>query len=264
MLVIREEQMKVLEEAVSSKFESEMIKHLKEYAPELFKLRGEPCFRQSIRTGMQRSKDRYGFTNRGPVRLYIELMFSLGFDFDTDPQYPWAHVILADVEESDQMARADQLYREATAYRNFAMGSQYEYAISAMGRLNNAYGLIQRLSSSDMKTKLIDGMYGFFPEKSAYVGEEQLQMLIDEAVCCAGQFDMSSAEACGLITLLFFAVGHGAAWDPLYPWINETLTMVKHPRKADRFAVLLSRTRAYFDATLRHLISITNAESDGG
>ena len=43
--------------------------------------------RREIRFGLERAGS-YGFTIRGPVRFYIELMVRLGCDFDTDPPYP--------------------------------------------------------------------------------------------------------------------------------------------------------------------------------
>lgn len=260
MLVIREDQMRALEGVVSSRFEEEMVKHLAEYAPKLFELRGESCFRQLIRAGMQRAKERYDITNRGPLRLYIELMVALGWDFDTDPQFPWAQWVLNDPEQDDQMTRADQLYREAVAYMNIVLGPQNEYAIAAMRRLGEAYRLIQRLIPSDMETQFLDGMYEFYPERSAYAGEAQLGKLIEEAIQCAERYEMSSAQAGGLVTMLFFSVGHGAATDPLYPWIGDTLTPPEHSKEDVRTERLLAKTRAYFDATLRHFVAISDVD----
>ena len=93
MLVIRPEQMEVFKEAALRSFESEMVAHLAEFSPPLFKAIGEEQMRKAIQFGIDRAGS-YGFDFRGPVRLYLELMLLFGSHFDTDPQYPWAAAIL--------------------------------------------------------------------------------------------------------------------------------------------------------------------------
>lgn len=87
MLIIRKEQMKAFENDALRRFEDEMVVHSKEFTPRLCKVIGDEQLRVALRQTMERA-DTYGFTNRGPIRLYIELMFLYGNDFDTDPQYP--------------------------------------------------------------------------------------------------------------------------------------------------------------------------------
>lgn len=97
MLIIRKETMEVFEEALLRNFEDEMVQHIKQFTPRHSEIIGEQCVRQVAKMGIERARQ-YGLTNRGPVRFYIELMFMLGSNFDTDPQYPWAGEILNDPE----------------------------------------------------------------------------------------------------------------------------------------------------------------------
>ena len=87
MLQIRFDQMKVFEEAAWLHFEDEMVVHSREFSPKLCAVLGEEQLRVALRQAIKRAGG-YGFTFRGPVRLYIELMFLFGSHFDTDPQYP--------------------------------------------------------------------------------------------------------------------------------------------------------------------------------
>ena len=57
----------------------------------------------------------YGFTNRGPLRLFIEMMFLCGSGFDTDPQYPAVGAVLR--AAGDQMQRAQMIFLEAKELR---------------------------------------------------------------------------------------------------------------------------------------------------
>src|SRR5690348_3667675 len=107
MLVVRAPQMKVFEQDSLRRFEDEMVVHSRGFAPELCKVLGEEQLRVALRQAMARATT-YGFTNRGPMRLYIELMFLCGSDFDTDPQYPLIGEILR--APGPQMQRAQQIH----------------------------------------------------------------------------------------------------------------------------------------------------------
>src|SRR5215510_13947025 len=109
MLTIRSEQADAFRQAALQKFEDEMVVHLKTSYAEHWKVMGEVAGRCVIQLGIERAK-KHGFTNRGPVRFYIELMFMFGSYFDSDPQHPWASHVLNDPESVDQSVRADRLY----------------------------------------------------------------------------------------------------------------------------------------------------------
>src|SRR3954454_24480566 len=96
MWTIRSEQFDVFEQAALSHFEDDMVRHLREFAPAHAKGVGDAGLRRVIRVGIERAKS-YGYSLRGPVRFYIELMIQFGSDFDTDPLLPWAgeHLRLA-------------------------------------------------------------------------------------------------------------------------------------------------------------------------
>ena len=101
MLVIREAQMEAFKEATRRTFEDEMVAHLAEFSPPLFKAIGEEQMRKAVHFGIGRA-DSHGFTFRGPTRLYLELMLLFGSYFDTDPQYPWAAEILSNRDPDSQ------------------------------------------------------------------------------------------------------------------------------------------------------------------
>lgn len=46
----------------------------------------------------------YGLTTRAGGAFYVALMFMLGSEFDRDPMYPWAGLILLDKAEPEAMA----------------------------------------------------------------------------------------------------------------------------------------------------------------
>jgi hypothetical protein len=120
MLIIREAQMEVFRALTGGSFEDHLVEHLRKSFPHRAGTLDEHGLRHVIRYGMERA-DNYGFTKRGPSRFYIETMFILGSDFDTDPQYPWAFEVLSDQEIEDEVERADALHARLTEYMGAAV-----------------------------------------------------------------------------------------------------------------------------------------------
>ena len=67
-------------------------------------------------------------------------------------------------------------------------------------------------------------MKRIFPEKAAYVGDAGLNVLIQGAIAAAAEYGFSAVRQQTLLMSLMFAFGHGCTNDPLYPWIERTLT----------------------------------------
>ena len=106
-MVIRAEQMRAFEQAARRQFEQEMVAHSKDFSPPLCEVIGDDQLLVALRSAMTRAEG-YGFTYRGPIRLFIEMMFLCGSAFDTDPQYKAVGEILR--ASGDQMQRAEQIH----------------------------------------------------------------------------------------------------------------------------------------------------------
>src|SRR5438093_1018839 len=132
-MIIRKAQIGVLEQAMVQSFEKEMGRHLRDFSPNHCDVIGDSGVHTVIQHGMKKAGT-YGFSNRGPVRLYLDLMFMFGSEFDTDPQLPWAAGILRDVDVSDQMERAERLHSKSLEYSDAVAGPNFEYAKEAFAR----------------------------------------------------------------------------------------------------------------------------------
>jgi hypothetical protein len=93
MLTLRPEQMRAFSEAALKRFEETMLAHLKKFFPDKYEAAGEPKVRKLIRYGIERAAS-YDITAQRDVSRYIDLMMTLGPDFDQDKQLPWAGQIL--------------------------------------------------------------------------------------------------------------------------------------------------------------------------
>jgi hypothetical protein len=253
MLLIRKEQMEVFRSGALRLFEDEMIAHLAEFSPPLFKTVKEDQMRKVIRLGMNRA-DGYGFNLRGPVRLYLELMLLFGSFFDTDPQYPWAGEILTDRDTGPQMQRAEWLYERTRDYRQQVNGPKDAYTLSALRTIAVFARQPLQVSASDFVPLMLRETARVYPEKTAYVGDERLEMLIDEGTSTAKTHGFSTVRGAALTVVLMFAFGHGCFGDPLYPWIARTLNDERitdseaRARRLEKKALTwLDHVLAYFD-----------------
>jgi hypothetical protein len=220
MLVITARHMQAFQRAARDRFEDEMVIHSQAFATRLCEVLGEPQLRVAVRRAIDGAA-RNGFTNRGPVRLCVELMFLCGSAFDTDPQYPSLGRVLRG--EGDQMHRANVVYAGIIEYQETVAGVGACNVHAALRRLATFAREPIRFSESDFVPGMLAAMSFIFPEKAAYVGESSLSELISEARAEAVRYNFESVRARVLLVALKYAFGHGCTDDPLYPWISQTL-----------------------------------------
>ena len=219
MWTIRQEQTEAFRQHHLQKFEDEMVEHGKDFAPPLCGVIGDEQLRVALRSAMTRAEG-YGFTNRGPVRLFIEMMFLCGSAFDTDPQYPAVGTVLR--ASGDQMQRAQQIHELCLDNLGKVAGPGGANVHKALSDLLT-YARMPIMFSNDLAADMLQAMHRVFPQKAAYVGEANLRTLIDEAIAEARQYRFETARQKALLVVLKFAFGHGCTDDPLYPWIARTL-----------------------------------------
>lgn len=219
MLVIRAEQMEIFERIALRKFEDEMISHSKKFSPRLCEVIGDEQLRAAVNPAISRAMD-FGFTNRGPIRLFIEMMFLYGSRFDTDPQYPMIGEILR--SSGDQMQRAEQIHKGHLDYHENVNGEEAVNVYNALRSLRLFAQMPIKFSSEYFFEGMRQEMHNIFPQKADYVGEEALTALINEGRTEAQKYAFS-LRGQALMVALMHAFGHGCTDDPLYPWISRTL-----------------------------------------
>lgn len=257
MLTINEEQMQAFTAVARHSFESEMLLHLKHFLPALCQQVGDDQLRLVISSGMDRAKSR-GFDNRGPVRLYLELTLMLGSQFDVDPQYPWAKKILLDDNVTPQMARADLLYGEADNYWQKVNGTGNAYFYEAIKNLDFFIRQPSAHSTTIDVSSLLGQVERVYPEKAYYLGVESLEVVINQAIYEAKQFQFATPHQVSLLVILRVILGCAYKNDPLYPWIS---TVMGHVSSADPIAKFQRLEQAVLK-WLGELMSIIQQEGE--
>jgi hypothetical protein len=249
VMKIRQRQVALFAQAVTDEFVDEMVRHVSEFAPRMAVLLGEPAVREIIRMGLDRA-EAYGLTNRGPVRLYLDLMFLFGCGFDTDPQLPWAARNLRSRIIPDQTTRASILHTEAMSYIHHVLGDDREHVRAAMMRIRTHLEDLAPVHAA-REDDALDRLRFLYPTKFDHAGEPVMRALIRNSIDLAKVHDVASGEGNALFVGLAFVLGHGFASDPLFPWIQATLRDPRFTTPARRTEGLLRMTRAYLREAMR-------------
>lgn len=251
-MIVRTEQ---IESLASISFENEMVRHFQEFAPRLAEVIGEPSVRHTVKLSVDRATG-WGFTNRGPLRFYLESMIALGSDFDTDPQLPWAAAILEDSTIADQMDRADRLYQQMHEYYQKVMGPGNEYGIEALRRMAGTKIEDFAALSGNFEDGTIARFRELYPQKCEYAGEPALRTLIRNGVASAQKYSLPGQAGSTLMAGMMVAFGHGVATDSLYPWIRSTLEDPRIPTPKDRAKRLYDKLMVYLRQVLANVDGI--------
>lgn len=249
MLKVRPAQIKVFEGAALRQFEDEMVQHLAKFAPKHCQVIGEPAVRKAIQLGVRRAA-KYGLTDRGPVRFYIELMFMFGSDFDTDPQVPWAMAVLKDPALTDQIAKADRLYEQAMDCVEKVAGPEYEYAKRALRAARGVTFEQLPLPDRNFQAAMFSQLKEIHPQKVHYLGERRTKELIAYGQRLPQKLLLAPERGAALCVGAMFALGHGFGDDPLLPWISHTITNPAITDPATRSKRMYSRIMTYLDHIL--------------
>ena len=251
-MIVSHALIRALEHDALQRFVQEMVVHCQEFSPRLCKTVTVEELQAAVRQGLERAES-HGFTQRGPTRLYLDLMIVLGGGFDTDPQFPWAQQILSSVASQNQMQRADALHARVGEYLARIDGEYNSYtktALRTLQRLCNQ-GLDFRDEQLDLNLRLL--MEQVHPRKVAESGTPMVSRLIAESRLKASErYQFRSARAMALMAVLAFAFGHDFDSDPFLPWIARTLKRAD-PGNPDAASVRLeSRARTWLDAVLQN------------
>ena len=246
-MIIRTAQMEEFSKGMSRSFEDEMVEHLAEFSPPLFKVIKEDQMRLAVRFGIEQA-GKYGFDFRGPIRLYLELMLLFGSHFDTDPQYPWANAIL--IDDAPQMQRAEKLHEQTAQYQEKVSGEDAANTRKALEGLSVMARNPTTSAPNNFVTDIRREMNRVFPQKTSYIGEEGITALIYEGRAEAKKYNFPTVRGEGLIVVLMFAFGHGCTGDLLYPWISNTLNDEKIVDSTAREARLEKKAVTWLDHVL--------------
>jgi hypothetical protein len=240
-MLIRSEQVKILETVAKASFVTEMSDHLHSFAPKICEVVGVPGIRRIAEIAIQRAQG-YGLTGRGPIRFFIELTCSLGDGVDTDPQLPWVAETLNDDSIPSDLLRADLLHKRMVIYLDLVAGPDNQFVTRAI-ETALSFNYHDTAPEGGSVQAMMAVMKRIHPQKYEFIGEDVAGAIVRNAADYVETCGLSAQKgATVLIAGLQFALGHRICHDPYYPWIGATLRdsrIVDGEQKLDRLATKL-------------------------
>lgn len=248
MFSISETQQKALGAAARTSFLKELRLRLVERSPDLAQTLDE----KRLHTAVSRAVDAagiYGFTNRGPIRLYLDLCVSFGSGFVDDPVYSWATEAIGNADPETQIERSEALFDKSLVAIDEISGPENAFGAQALRAINTWARKSHSFTDLEADDAVLQ-MRTLHPEKAAHAGDEALQQLFHDAKAACFDLGVTSSRPIMLITALKFGFGAGCLKDPLYPWIGATLSQENVPQMSDRFKRLERKALTWVNAIL--------------
>jgi len=239
-----------MERALMRDFENRMIEHLKEFAPKHTGLLPEEDLRKIIHLSWEKAK-RYDLVSERSVRIYVQLVLMLGYDFDSDPQFPWAGELLSDSSIDNEVERADRLHDKAWEYFEHSApdfgntegdfnSSRFVELIRQVRQERN--DILQPSALPEFQNRMTTQLRKTFPKKCEYIGESGLGQTIQHSIESAKKHGISTERGNVLFIGLAFILGSGFDTDPRLPWVSVSLNDSKSFDQNERVNRLLAET----------------------
>jgi hypothetical protein len=221
MLVIRNAQFRTFRQRAQGQFEHEMLAHLRAVSPRVRAIPLDDPLAKMIHEGIG-CAHAHGFTLRGPVRLFLELMTLFGSEFHSDPQYEWASTTLANASRDSETRVARRLYEHAKHYQSRVFGPHHAYLNGALRRIRHL-AQPNAIAIETLTSRATEVLRRVYPEKANDLGEQHLRALLTGAVKDARKYHLPDVRGAVHLTCLQLVFGRGCANDPLHPWIGQAL-----------------------------------------
>jgi hypothetical protein len=250
MLRIRKEQYEELGKVSLKRFEDSMVEHIREFFPKYYQIHKEPLIRNVILYAVDRAES-YGLVTERDVCLYINLVFLLGSNFNTDPQLPWAAAILNDETITDSVTRIDRLHDKGMEYLAQVAGVENEYLGRALLKVREIsvedFAQTPTANAGDVAATQLQTIWR---RKCQHMGETTLRRLIRDAIESAKGYNIASERGVVLYTDLMFLLGSGFDKDPQFPWAENVLNDKSVPDQSTTVNRLYKEAMAFMEKWL--------------
>ena len=251
-MIIRRDQFDAFDAGSRERFVNDAVAHVTGFAPKHVEVLGPEATTNAVRIGIDRARQ-YGFVHSGPVHFFLDLMYVLGSEFDTDPQYPLAAQILKDPTIPGEMPRADRLHEQCARYLGAIAGPNNQYALAALRRIKTIEPGTFNATARESNARVASALKVAYPQKAAYLGDDGLNALVVRAIARANSRGLTTQPAAVVFTALEFTLGHAFERDPLYPWIASTLDNPGIANPDDKIRRLYRKIMAYVDHAIAYL-----------
>lgn len=218
--------LRAFEVAARDAFVAEMMAHTRQYSPRHAAWMEESDLRDAVIVGTARAAE-HGFIQRGTVRFFLEMMILLGWGFDTDPLFPWAHETLSRDGYRTPMDRAEALHVGVTAFLGQVGEERHAYTGEAFRQFAAAAQGHDGPSGRPMAEDAVLALRRSYPRRAAACGAAPLERLVAEAIHRCLQHGWREPRQILSTAVMMFVFGHRFDADPFLPWRKAGSTDVR-------------------------------------
>jgi hypothetical protein len=220
MFLLTSEKQAAFENQALLNYIDELVEHCHEFAPNLATALGEKRLKTALQLGIKKAETQ-GFTQRGTVRFYIDMMILFGGGFDNDPQFPWvASTLKQDFPE--QMDKADKLHAQSLEYFNEVHGKENQYRLVAISKLEKLNLDNLEINAKTFSTDILALMGEVYPQKFKVTSQEHLRELIGAGIRKGqNEYELTQPNYIALIVIMMFMLGHRYDANPFHPWVSK-------------------------------------------
>ncbi|MCL1029417.1 hypothetical protein [Serratia silvae] len=228
--------------------------------PYLKKTLGDECFKQAISGGVIKA-EKIGFSERGPVQLYVSLLIVFGSGFETDPQYAWFSKVMDENKSLPQLEQADFLFEKVRCYLDEIGGESERHLLNCASKLLHLDFEKVNIRHENYINDIHELLIKLHPQKYLSTPKDDITILIQQGIIKANNiYGFDNTNHVALIVLFMFFMGHQFDQDPFYQWIDQSkFLQYRHNSQllANKFE---SRAKIWLQAALQNHANRLNTQ----
>lgn len=216
-MIIRKKQIRTFHKAAAAQFERTLVEHIQRHFPAQASFIGEAAITETVRLGIPKA-EKLGYRTQREIALFVNLMFLLGTEFDSDIQLEAIAAALKGPVEAESLVRINTSYDLAMAYLDEIEGPDGGNVARLLVRVRDLkYKDFESFSSGDLGAALHKFFLILYPAKAQKQGEAMTVQLAAAAV------GAGPAPHVAIVATHAFLLGTGFLRDPQFPWIRPAL-----------------------------------------
>jgi hypothetical protein len=238
-IVIGPEYDTLLREQAFEGYIGELVDYGEETQTSFLKKLGEAQLRKTLKTVCDKAGTSFGFDERGSTRLYLDLVWAYGWNFETDPQYSWVMQTKEKNNALSQLEQAEILFEEMEDYKQAVWGDGFLHRQACIQNFQTSrIQITAHVRGINFVSDLLYILYNLYQQKYERSNEQALEQLIVEGRARATEvFGFHEPHHQGLVVVLSFLLGHEFYRNPFYNWPKPGDP--RHGFDADRTAMKL-------------------------
>lgn len=199
-----DKQVEILKEISYEKFVIEVMSHWKTAFPSILLRGDERIFYRYIREGIVLA-NKYGYSQRGPVRLYLDLMIISGVNFEKDPLFQWMNTEKG--LSTSQIESSVYLHSKLRDYIDAVYGKNNVFINESKVRFKELNSKNLPVGANGDKHEVHELLKCIHPQRYNFSGFDAIESLIYISSEYCDRYKLKNERHRSYVTLIMFLFG---------------------------------------------------------